>query len=163
MLFLLVSSPLPQSNNWWAFLACMFCFPNLGYVMFSREFAFCLFWNCTRIYTWIGRNLKKTVFWGNITWSEIKWGNKKYKLKGPIQNLSIGCVFSCFIVFGSFEPWSVLNWEAKITEFGGNMQESSTWLSRRAILFPPDFLLSTFIPSHNRFSPNSKLKIKLNL
>lgn len=110
MLFLLVSSPLPQSNNWWAFLACMFCFPNLGYVMFSREFAFCLFWNCTCIYTWIGRNLKKTVFWGNITWSEIKWGNKKYKLKGPIQNLSIGCVFSCFIVFGSFEQWSVLKW-----------------------------------------------------
>lgn len=110
MLFLLVSSPLPQSNNWWAFLACMFCFPNLGYVMFSREFAFCLFWNCTCIYTWIGRNLKKTVFWGNITWSEIKWGNKKYKPKGPIQNLSIGCVFSCFIVFGSFEQWSVLKW-----------------------------------------------------
>ena len=62
-------------------------------------------------------------------------------------------IFFCFIVFGSFEPWSVLNWEAKITEFGGIMQESSTWLSRRATLFPPDFAMSTFFPFHNGLLP----------
>ena len=147
MLFILVSSPPPQSNNWQAFLACMFCFPNLSYVIFSRDFAFCLFWNCACIYTWIGRNLKETVFWGNITWSEIKWGNKKYKLKGPIQNLSIGCVFSSvslFLVPSNSGPF--WNGEAKITEFGGNMPESSTWLSRSPTIFPPDFTRAPSFP-----------------
>ena len=29
----------------YTFLACMFCFPNTDHVVFSREFAFCLFVN----------------------------------------------------------------------------------------------------------------------
>ena len=41
------------------------------YVLFSqfrsREFAFCLFISYARICTWITRQLKETVLWGNIT------------------------------------------------------------------------------------------------
>ena len=38
----------------------MFCFPNSDHVMFSREFAFCLFINYAYTCTWIQVN--KTTF-----------------------------------------------------------------------------------------------------
>ena len=43
----------------YTFLPCMFCFPNSDHVMFSREFAFCLFINYAYICTCIRRNLRK--------------------------------------------------------------------------------------------------------
>ena len=43
--------------------SCMFCFPNLDHVMFSRKFAFCLFINYAyNISTWMhvhGTTLEK--------------------------------------------------------------------------------------------------------
>ena len=50
--------------------SCMFCFPNSDHVIFSREFAFCLF---IIMYTYahgcrcIGRQLKETVLCGTVT------------------------------------------------------------------------------------------------
>ena len=49
---------------------CMICFPNSDHVMFSREFAFCLFMNYAYIGTWMHVYKttieKKTVLWGTI-------------------------------------------------------------------------------------------------
>ena len=39
---------------------CMICFPNSDHVMFSREFAFCLFVNYAYIGTWM--HVYKTTF-----------------------------------------------------------------------------------------------------
>ena len=44
-----------------------FCFPNSDHVMFSREFAFCLFINydtCAGGFTCIGRHLKEIILLG---------------------------------------------------------------------------------------------------
>ena len=40
-------------NDEQIFLACKFCFPNSDHVMFSTEFAFCLFINYAFICTWM--------------------------------------------------------------------------------------------------------------
>ena len=50
--------------------------------MFSREFAFRLFISQARIRTCmqsIGRHLKETILWGNITWSEMGKQNLQVK------------------------------------------------------------------------------------
>ena len=89
----------------------MFCFTNSDSVMSFREFAFCSFINYAYICTWMlashanvgeggkiawrtpknvcvggyvdaGQDLKETVPWGTITWSEM--ANKTYKLKRSI-------------------------------------------------------------------------------
>ena len=60
----------------------MFCFPNSDHMMFSREFAFRLFISQARIRTCmqsIGRHLKETILWGNITWSEMGKQNLQVK------------------------------------------------------------------------------------
>ena len=52
------------------FLACMFCFPNSDHVIFSREFAFCLFiimHTYAHGCTCIGRHLKETILCFTIT------------------------------------------------------------------------------------------------
>ena len=109
MLFLLVSSLRLKAIIVRPFELVCFVFPIIGYVMFSRELAFCLFNNCACIYTWIARNLKETVFWGNITWSEM--GKQKIQAKKAYSKLEYRvCFFFCLIVFGSFEQWSVLKW-----------------------------------------------------
>ena len=54
---------------------CMICFPNSDHVMFSREFAFCLFINYAYIGTWI--HVYKTTF-------EKKNSSLGYKLKTSI-------------------------------------------------------------------------------
>ena len=70
----------------YTFLPCMFCFPNSDHVMFSREFAFCLFINYAFICMWMHVHKtkfeKKTVLWGTIRWSEM--GKKTYNLKNSI-------------------------------------------------------------------------------
>ena len=63
----------------------MFCFPNSGYVMFSREFAFCLFRKkyYTYICTWMhvhGITFDRNNSLG-ITSCGLKWENKIYRLK----------------------------------------------------------------------------------
>ena len=50
--------------------------------MFSREFAFRLLISQARIRTCmqsIGRHLKETILWGNITWSEMGKQNLQVK------------------------------------------------------------------------------------
>ena len=54
---------------------CMICFPNSDHVMFSREFAFCLFVNYAYIGTWM--HVYKTTF-------EKKNSSLGYKLKTSI-------------------------------------------------------------------------------
>ena len=54
---------------------CMICFPNSDHVMFSREFAFCLFINYAYIGTWM--HVCKTTF-------EKKNSSLGYKLKTSI-------------------------------------------------------------------------------
>ena len=54
---------------------CMICFPNSDHVMFSREFAFCLFINYAYIGTWM--HVYKTTF-------EKKNSSLGYKLKTSI-------------------------------------------------------------------------------
>ena len=44
----------------YTFLPCMFCFLNSDHVMFSREFAFCLFINYAYVVTWM--HVHKTKF-----------------------------------------------------------------------------------------------------
>lgn len=39
--------------------------------MFSKKFAFCLFISYPDTRTWTGWHLRKTVLWGNVTWSTI--------------------------------------------------------------------------------------------
>ena len=49
----------------------MFCFPNSDQVMFSREFVFSKVMDTyTRGCTCIGQQLKETILWGTIMWSE---------------------------------------------------------------------------------------------
>ena len=58
----------------------MFCFPNSDRVMFSREFAFCLFVHTyARGCTCIRQQLKETVLRGTITWSEMGKQNLQAK------------------------------------------------------------------------------------
>ena len=64
------------------FLACMFCFPNLDHVIFSRECAFGLFINHAYICTWM--HVRRTTFERNssvgyIMWSEMGKQNKQAK------------------------------------------------------------------------------------
>ena len=54
---------------------CMICFPNSDHVMFSREFASCLFVNYAYIGTWM--HVYKTTF-------EKKNSSLGYKLKTSI-------------------------------------------------------------------------------
>ena len=64
----------------------MLCFSNSAHVMFSTEFAFCLFINYAKVArerTGIGRHLKETILWSTITWSEM--GKQTYELKWSIQ------------------------------------------------------------------------------
>ena len=55
---------------------CMICFPNSDHVMFSREFAFCLFINYAYTGTWM--HVYKTTF-------EKKNSFLRYKLKTSIR------------------------------------------------------------------------------
>ena len=54
---------------------CMICFPNSDHVMFSREFAFCLFMNYAYIGTWM--HVYKTTI-------EKKNSSLGYKIKTSI-------------------------------------------------------------------------------
>ena len=60
-------------------LASTFCFPISDHVMFSREFSFCFLMSYLYKSTRIRRYLKETVFWSNITWSEM--GKQKVQAK----------------------------------------------------------------------------------
>ena len=45
----------------------------------SREFSFCFFISYAYIFTCIGRHLKETVLYSNITWSEMGKQNVQAK------------------------------------------------------------------------------------
>ena len=62
-----------------------FCFPNSDHVMFSREFAFCLFINYAYMCRWI--YVHRTTFERN---NSLGYREQAYKLKGLLlHNLSI--------------------------------------------------------------------------
>ena len=67
----------------YTFLPCMFCFLNSDHMMFSRQFAFCLFINYAYVVTWMHVHKtkfeKKNVLWGTITWSEMGKENLQAK------------------------------------------------------------------------------------
>ena len=62
----------------YTFLPCMFCFPNSDHVMFSREFAFCLFINYAFICMWM--HVHKTKFEkinSSVGYHQVVWNGKK--------------------------------------------------------------------------------------
>ena len=63
----------------------MFCFPNSDHVIFSREFAFCLFimYTCAHGCTYIGWHLRETAL-RDINHHVVWNGNKTYKLRRSI-------------------------------------------------------------------------------
>ena len=63
----------------------MFCFPNSDHVIFSREFAFCLFimYTCAHGCTCIGWHLRETAV-RDINHHVVWNGNKTYKLRRSI-------------------------------------------------------------------------------
>ena len=63
----------------------MFRFPNSDHVMFSREFAFCLFINYAHICLWM--HVYKTTF--GVPSRGLKWENKKYKVKRSIVSVIV--------------------------------------------------------------------------
>ena len=55
------SLQIPEVNKgcfccWYPFFARRYYFPNSGHVMFSLEFAYCLFISYVRLYTWIAQH-----------------------------------------------------------------------------------------------------------
>ena len=71
----------------YTFLPCMFCFLNSDHMMFSRQFAFCLFINYAYVVTWM--HVHKTKFekklFSGVPSRGLKWENKTYKLKTSIR------------------------------------------------------------------------------
>ena len=63
----------------YTFLPCMFCFPNSDHVMFSREFAFCLFINYAFICMWM--HVHKTKFEKKKQFCGVPSGGLKWEKK----------------------------------------------------------------------------------
>ena len=65
----------------------MFCLLNSHHVMFSREFAFCLFINYAHVGTWMHVHMtkfeKKQL--SGVPSRGLKWENKTYELKTSIE------------------------------------------------------------------------------
>ena len=79
---------------------------SLDHLMFSREFAFCLFISYARGCKFIGRHLKQTVLWSKITWSAmgkttptISKGLLLFDCQALTRDLILTRVFFCSKVF----------------------------------------------------------------
>ena len=79
---------------------------SLDHLMFSREFAFCLFISYARGCKFIGRHLKQTILWSKITWSAMgkttptsSKGLLLFDYQALTRDLILTRVFFCSKVF----------------------------------------------------------------